>query len=338
MERFEALPPPPGVITSLQAGFNVVSGRVMLILLPLVLDVFLWLAPRVSMGNLAGTVFKNWLDLVSQAGLPPQDVALYTSSIPDLVDGFTKINILSRIWTFPIGVPILMLNLPDSLPLNTPLGIQTVFQLPSFLALFAVMGGLIISGWISGGLYFRLVANASLGETGSEISLIRAWAQTALLSAIWFLGYMILIPPVSLVVIVLGAFNPVIAQIAVFVLLLFAFWLVVPLFFTPHGIFTRRQNALSSIINSLRMSRFTLPTSGIFVMSTILLYVGLNYLWNVPNNDSWLMLIGIAGHAFISTMLLSASFVYYRDMNNWLQAVQERLQQLPGQRSPLKKV
>jgi hypothetical protein len=38
-------------------------------------------------------------------------------------------------------------------------------------------------------------------------------------------------------------------------------------------------------------------------------------------------LVGIGGHAFITAALLAASFVYYRDMNVWLQTVFERLQQ-----------
>jgi hypothetical protein len=43
-----------------------------------------------------------------------------------------------------------------------------------------------------------------------------------------------------------------------------------------------------------------------------------------------MMLIGIAGHAFITTALLAASFAYYRDMNVWLQIVFEQLQQKKG--------
>jgi hypothetical protein len=36
-------------------------------------------------------------------------------------------------------------------------------------------------------------------------------------------------------------------------------------------------------------------------------------------------LVGIAGHAFITTSLLAASFIYYRDMQVWLQTVLDRL-------------
>jgi hypothetical protein len=110
-------------------------------------------------------------------------------------------------------------------------------------------------------------------------------------------------------------FSPVLASVVFFILLFVSFWLVVPLFFTAHGIFVRQQNAFYSIFTSLRMARFALPTSGLFVLAWLVLSIGLNYLWSVPPANSWMTLVGIGGHAFITTALLAASFVYYRDMN-----------------------
>jgi len=150
---------------------------------------------------------------------------------------------------------------------------------------------------------------------------------------IWCIGSIVVILPLFFVLTVLAAINPLLPQVAFFIILFFMFWLVVPLFFTPHGIFVRKQNAIISIMSSLRMSRFTLPTSSMFVLSVFLLSRGLGYLWKVPTSDSWLMLVGIAGHAFLSTTLLAASFVYYRDMNDWLQNVYERFQQMSSKAS-----
>jgi hypothetical protein len=99
------------------------------------------------------------------------------------------------------------------------------------------------------------------------------------------------------------------------------------LFFTPHGIFVQKLNAFHSILSSLKMARFTLPTSSMFVFAVFVLSTGLNYLWSVPDINSWMLLVGIAGHAFITTTLLSASFAYYHDMNGWLQLVFNQLQQ-----------
>jgi hypothetical protein len=73
------------------------------------------------------------------------------------------------------------------------------------------------------------------------------------------------------------------------------------------------------------MARFTLPTSSLFVLTVFLLAYSSNFLWAIPTNDSWLTLVGILGHGFVTTALLASSFKYYRDMTAWLQTVLARL-------------
>lgn len=324
----ETFPPPPGVIASLQAGFNVVSNRVALVLLPVLLDVFLWLGPRLSVGKWFGSIMTAWLDLFRRYGNSPNELAFYTANAPALMETFEKLNWLSWIRTLPIGIPALMLGLPEQFPVQTPLGLQSVIQVSSFFMVFGSALALTLAGWLGGGLYFRFVAGATLGEEEAGIDTLRAIIQTFLLSVIWGVGWVVIALPILFLIGLLSMVNALLGQVAFFILMFLMFWLVVPLFFTPHGIFARKQNAFLSVLSSLRMSRFTLPTSSMFVVSVFLLSQGLSLLWQVPANDSWLMLVGIAGHAFISTTLLSASFVYYRDMNNWLQTVYQRFQQL----------
>ena len=153
---------------------------------------------------------------------------------------------------------------------------------------------------------------------------MRAILQTFILSLTWLIGFMVILFPVLFMLSLLALISPALANGAVLIIVMLSFWLVVPLFFMPHGIFTQKQNAFHSMFTSLKMARFTLPTSSLFVFSIFVLSTGLNYLWRVPSYDSWMMLVGIAGHAFVTTALLSASFVYYREMNDWLQNVYER--------------
>jgi hypothetical protein len=82
------------------------------------------------------------------------------------------------------------------------------------------------------------------------------------------------------------------------------------------------------------LTRFTLPSSSLFVLAVLLVGTGLNLLWAVPAEDSWLALVGILGHAFVTTALLASSFIYYQDMSLWLQTVFERLRSsLPAQKA-----
>ncbi len=322
LQKSEDFPPPPGVIGSLRAGFDAVASHVSLILLPAVLDILLWLGPRLSMSGLRNPTLPD--ALTSLPGL--QQFIAFQASANEAMKHFNLLSLLGRLQLFPIGVSSLLVQKP---PLQTPFGSQQVVEISSSPAIFGLGFLLIVLGWMVGGLYFRWVSGIVLGDAQHEmeISPARAIIQTLLLSVVWTVSLMILIVPLTMILLVLLILSPVLASVAAFIILLLSFWLVVPLFFTPHGIFMRGQNAFYSIFTSLRMARFTLPTSGLFVVCVLLLSIGLDYLWNVPPDNSWMKLVGIGGHAFITTALLAASFVYYRDMNVWLQTVFERLQQ-----------
>ncbi len=328
-QKFEEFPPPPGVMGSLRAGFDAVSSHVSLILLPAVLDILLWLGPRLGINRLVSPVLRLMFEQYRLTATSAADLKQFAQTqtlISDTVARFNLFSLLGRLQLFPIGVSSL---LAQKAPIQTPLGSQQVVEISSWLVFVGLAFVLVILGWVLGGLYFHWVSGIVLEDAQHEmeISSARAIVQTLILSAIWMISLFILVIPLTVVFIVLFALNPVLASGAAFVLLLLSFWLVVPVFFTPHGIFIRRQNAFYSIFTSLRMARFTLPTSGLFVVAVLLLSTGLNILWKVPPDNSWMMLVGIGGHAFITTALLAASFVYYRDMNAWLQTVFERLQQ-----------
>ncbi|MGE5641833.1 MAG: hypothetical protein ACM3Y8_02375 [Byssovorax cruenta] len=332
-QKLETLPPPPGVLGSLKAGFNVVSSNVLLILMPLAIDMFLWLGPRLSVSKVLGPLYTLLFEQAKRGLTTPEDVQRLAAFQDLFAEGLKRFNLLSliaRLQTFPVGVSSLLAR---TMPVDSPIGGDKIIQIPSLLAVLGAMFLLVIAGWVVGGLYFGWVSNTVLAGSAARISPWDAVLQTLILSVVWFLALVILSIPVALLLTVLTFISPALASGALFVMLLLSFWLIVPLFFTPHGIFVRGQNAFRSILTSFKMARFTLPTSGMFVFNTFILSTGLNYLWSVPKSSSWMTLVGISGHAFITTALLAASFVYYRDMNIWLQKVFEELQQkksVPG--------
>jgi hypothetical protein len=335
-QKLAELPPPPGVMSSLRAGFDAVSSHVWLILLPLLLDLLLWFGPRLSVDRLLSPFFRmvfNQMRITVTSSSDVERFTAYQAAFSEVVERFNLLSLFGRLQAFPVGISSL---LAQTMPIKTPFGSQTVVQVTSLPGLLGLAFLFTVVGWIAGGLYFRWVSGIALGNANRITMISLPWAilQTLILSVIWVIVLILIFIPATFILTFLTLFSPLLASAVLLVALFFSFWLIVPLFFTPHGIFVRRQNAFYSIFTSLKMARFTLPTSGLFVLCVFLLTTGMNYLWSVPTDDSWMLLVGIAGHAFITTALLAASFVYYRDVNAWLQAVFEQLQhkQMPAQR------
>jgi hypothetical protein len=326
IQKLETLPPPPGVIGSLQAGFDVVANRVALILLPLGLDLLLWLGPRLSVSELFSPYFRLVFEQarlgVAQADL--ERFNTYQSFLMERLQDFNLLSLLSKLSLFPIGITSLS---AQTLPSQTPFGAPQVIPISSFWIVLGLMAALIPLGWIGGGVYFRLVAGAVFGSNEAAFNMTGAVLHSLLLSVLWMIGLCILFVPLTVVLGLLSLRSPSLANFFVLVLMVLFFWLVVPAFFAPHGIFVHRQNAFLSIYSSLWLSRYSLPTSGLFVLSAFLLSRGLDLLWSAPTSDNWLMLVGFAGHAFITTVLLAASFIYYRDMTGWLRNMHEHFRQ-----------
>ena len=312
------IPPPPGAIGAIKAGLDAISAHVSVILLPLALDVFLWLGPRLSVKNILGTLYEQGLAYYSANGI---SVDTFTKNEAQWNELLQQLNVLGFLRTFPVGVSSLM---QMRMPTATPFGAQNVIEVGSWFSLAGWIFLLTLLGWIIGAVYFRSVSRLVSDPLAAPL-FGRAIGQSLLYSIGCVIVAFIIGMPIMVVLTLLSLLGPAVMQTGLFVIMLFASWVVVPLFFTPHGIFMRGDNALRSTLASLRMSRFILPSASMFVLALFLAAQGLNILWSVPTDDSWMLLVGIAGHAFVTTALLAASFIYYRDMNAWLSIVAERM-------------
>ncbi|MFZ1040698.1 MAG: hypothetical protein WCA79_06255 [Anaerolineales bacterium] len=313
----QTLPPPPGIIGSLKSGFDVIAAHIVAIAFPLALDLLLWLGPRLSVNQLIQPVLAEFRSFASNAGISASDVK---NAMDMYTQFFQQFNLLGVLRTFPIGVPSLM---SGEMPLSSPLGAPAIWQVNSLGQLLGLLLLLTFCGWIFGGLYFRWIASLIVSDASAATG--RAILQTILYSFVWFLLAWMIGVPIGLLLYVLFAINSLLGEGALLILGFLSMWLIVPIFFSSFGIYLRKQNVLMSFLGGLQLTRFALPTSSLFVLTMFLIGGGLNFLWAIPTNDSWLTLVGILGHAFIMTALLASSFVYYRDTTAWLQTVLERL-------------
>ena len=315
-----ALPKPPSLMRSLLAGFDAISNNVALILYSVVLDLVLWFGPRISLGRLLKPFFTP--DQALSEFQSEEIIGMIQAAIQDF-------NLLSILRTFPIGTPSL---LASRVTLDNPVGSQFVVEPQSlgnsFLLWFLLMG----IGVAFGTLYFDTVAQVTLSETINFRNSIKNWlwsyGQILLLTVAWFILLISLLIPFSCIfslLLFMGAQMQAFALITALIVGGLLVWLLIPLAFSPHGIFVKHHLVWQSMRDSIRMTRLTLPTTSLFLLAIVILSEGLNVLWNIPAEDSWWFLVGILGHAFITASLLAASFVYYQEANQWTERFLEEM-------------
>ncbi len=306
IQNSDSFPQPPASIQILGQGFNIAANNVAIILLPIFLDVFLWLGPRIKITNLMQPILAD----IHQLETSGQAMPMPTETLLEFWNGF---NLLTILRTFPLGVPSLMaINISN----ESPLGLRADFEADTWLMVLAATIGLMVLGWVLGALYYRQVSQVTLNY---QNSLTQNLIQSVLLSGTWHFVAFIASLPVLLILGILLLINGLLANIAYLILLVIVLWLAIPAFFSAHGIFSKGNNAFQSIVQSFRLARYGLPPLGWFILLAVVISQGMDALWRIPPANSWMALVGIFGHAFISSSLLAASFIYYYEMHNWIE-------------------
>jgi len=307
-----SMPAPPSLIKSLKAGFDAISNHIALAIFPILLDILLWLGPQLHVMGALTPILKQ----VSSSGNEQNLMFEFLNS------GLERVNLFSILRTFPIGVPSLMV---DNAPLQNPIGSAMIWEASSLAAVFLTWLAFTLGGLAVGTIFFSLIAQISLSDQINPKLILNKWPwhflQVTLLSLAWLVLLLIVSIPFSCIFTILLLSGVGIGQVSLIAMVLMGgllIWMLIPLAFSPHGIFVYDQNAWLSIRRSLRLTRLTFWITGFFLIAVILLSAGLDMLWRIPEPSSWLTLIGIAGHAFVATSLIASSFFYYRDANRWV--------------------
>ncbi len=317
---------PPRLFATLIKGFNTTAARVHLILIPVLVDLALWLGPKLRLKALLQPLVDEMSgNLLNFA--PAEMQTLVTSSQGIWQLWLEQFNFFSLIRTFPVGVPSLVARYS---PIDSPLEVNPILEVPSLRVGLGVLGGLILVGYLLGTLYFNTIARNTLDEKQNFQAgqFFRQYAQSLLMFVVLIALAVMISLPIMLIISILSLLSPGLGQFLILFLGFMAFWLVFPLMFSPHGIFAIDQKTFPAMLLSVRMVRFFLPGAGLFFLVSALISEGLNTLWTLPDANSWLTLAGIGGHSFVITGLLAASFIYYREGLRWMQYNIQRMAEL----------
>ena len=312
------LPEPPNVLKSIKNGFDAITKHLYLLLFPIGLDLVLWFGPHLQIKSLIGGLIAEMNEVSQQ--LPADFGEIMNAGQEIWLVAAERINLLIALRSLPVGVFSLLSSI---LPVENPLGAPVFWDIPDFETAVFLTLLIFIFGLAVGGLYFSSVRQAALFDELKWSKLMQEWPrvslQSFLLSLYWLVFFTAILVVGSCAATGITFFSPSLGQIVIILFGIMSFWLIFPLFFSPHGIFSQGQKAWKSLLSSIRLTNLTFLKTSLFIMLAILVNQGLNMVWQISPETSWLMIISIIGHAFVTTGMLSASFVYYQDMNRWVE-------------------
>lgn len=315
---------PLGLIACLTGGFEFVGRNLWLVIPPVLLDLFLWLGPRLSVASLV----EGFVRLMRGTPTPDAATAQQLSQAIGLLEELgQQFNLFSVLTGLPLlSVPSLLVGqLSDAASPLGPVSVVAPRGVFAPLVLLVVLTGcgLLLGTLYLAGLASRMVAVRSLAERARLSGLADQPDSTPAFSlkrwvrAIVFAGVLIgvggLIVPlwllvVALIFMVVPSFG-------------FIFWLfsmgaltfvLLHLLFVVHGVLLGGRAISRALWESVLLVRTQLGAVVGLVALSFLIYQGLGFVWVLPKGDSWALLVGMIGNSCIATGLTAATFVFYQ--------------------------
>ena len=296
-------PPLPGIIATLVAGFELATSHLWLLAFPIILDLFYWLGPRLRI-----------MDAVSESVAILRDEPAFASLVDNMIELAPSINLFTSLSVPVIGIPALMGGM---IPEETP--IKTVnYEIGSDFSWILIVVVFSLFGLGLTALYLYLVGRVLKEASEIELLTFSEDLRSLFVAFIRLVGFVIVFSVILLllaipllpVAFLLSNIN---SLFATSVMLMAFIVVVVYLSLSIPGIVMNRRPIFRAIKESITLViRNQLPTL-ILLALVFIIYFVTYFLWSSPDDGSWFTLVGILGHAFITTSLACAFFVYYRD-------------------------
>jgi len=320
---------PLGAIGSLRVGFEVVGRHLWLIILPVLLDLFLWLGPRLS----AAPLFKRLAAYLVAQPMPDPTMAPQVEQAVQLLEQTgERFNLFALLAAVPLlDVPSLLARrVPEMM---TPLGESPELLITGVLALMAWVAVLIPAGPVLGFVYLnslaRRVRAARIAEGKNKVGAAGRVFETSsvtrkLISMFLFItgllmAGMLLAPLWSLMVGIVLMVAPPIGFLVWILSVAFGGYLALHLMFVVHGVLLGERGLFRATVESFMLIQTQFSSAVALVLLVLVIYEGLGFIWSLPSDGSWTLVVGILGNGCIATGLTAATFVFY----------QERIGQIP---------
>lgn len=313
-------PKPISILSALLTGFDRIAAKPLLILPPVLLDLFLWFGLHLTVTSLLHAAAAG---LIIPAGTDP-GMAEQLTLFQEMLNLFSeRYNLLTSFSTLPGGMPFNFLfalltsvsvGIPSlvagRMPVLTPLGPASQLEVLDPMFIVLIWFTLALAGIGAGAIFHRLVAK----QTDPEAEFDYLWRDWMKLVFLAIGGYLLTVVVLTVGMLVAGING--LTYIALPVLFVAGVYLA----FTPHGIIRYRLGIWGAIKQSIRVVRFNFfGSTGYLLTAFLIMWVSTYQVWSLAQEDSWIFALAIIGHAFIATMLIAGSYVFFQGRREWLE-------------------
>ena len=309
-----------GIIDSLSAGYRFLYRRLWLLLIPVFLDLALWVLPRCSVSSLLLQVADFYRQSASTEGLPAEIVEMSEQVAEMIVSLGEGSNLMTQL------VNQSLLHVPSLIVLMGPMPSQVINEVATWGQAAVLFVGIGFVGLLIGVFYLSLLAHylpiggESKAATIPEFigRVLRSWGLVLAFVVLVFLALVAIYIPVSIGMGLVAFFSPVLSSvIAMFLagLTMLGFFY---LYFVPAALILDNLSLPTAVVHSVRLVRnYFFPTLG-FVLLTNVISIGFALILTrlgafIPVG----VLVAIVVNAFIGTGLAMALLVFYR--TRWIQ-------------------
>jgi hypothetical protein len=307
---------PIGVLKSLAVGFEKIAAQPLLVIPSLLLDLFLWLGPHLTIPEVFSRLADTMTIPVGAEAFLVEQVQLLREGVLELGN---RINLVSLVASLPVGLPSLMSGVH---PVATPLGEGLLVPIASPVSiLFTILLIGIVGQAI--GAQFHLWVAQTMAPREELANRWGAMLKMVLLAAFAFGMMFLIVMGFSVFAVLMALLLPLFGFIVAFLGFSFIFWAFIYLIFTPHGIIRYRLGIVRAMIESATLVRWNLiPVVGYLILAYGVSWLT-NQVWFLPGESTWYTILAIVGHAFVSVTLLAGSYAFYQDRRQWMFAVRE---------------
>ncbi|MBM3190358.1 MAG: hypothetical protein FJZ90_16775 [Chloroflexi bacterium] len=303
------------VIDTLSAGFNATARKLWLLVIPVVLDVFLWLGPKLSIAPIIDrtiTILREGLQVAAPSGGDATARETFEATMEMLRETLGRTNLFALLAWGRLGMPSVASTSPIN-PENDQ--IISVSGIGPMLLLQAVI---MAAGLLVACLFLVLLGCYAQGATPNLRRLphqvLNAWLYMALIYI-----------PFGFVLVFALSFSLLIGPLSVFVGVFFL-WILLYISFVPQAISLGEENPLRALVSSFTVVRLNFwATLGLIALINVI-NTGLGLVWyRVFMRTAVGTLVAIVANAYVGTSLTFAAFYFYQDrLSRWHRFIQQQ--------------